>query len=116
MHITPEACAACYEMLRHFRPFKGWKLPHADEVEFRVVPWKKDFAEMSHYVRTDELIMIVSSHPDKHPVLDELTQSIAHEMVHFRQHRLKINIGHGKYFKRMANIICKELGWNPRAF
>lgn len=114
MHITPQACAAVYDMLRHFKPFSGWKLPPADEVEFRVWAYKGHFAEVNHYVRTNERIMSISN--VKHKTLDELAQTIAHEMCHIRQYQLKQNIGHGKAFKRMSRAICKELGWNERAF
>jgi len=30
--LTPATLTAAYEFLRTTPPFKGWKLPHADEV------------------------------------------------------------------------------------
>lgn len=114
MHITPEACAAVYDMLRHFKPFKAWKLPPGEEVEFRVHKIKH-LAEVSNYVRTDEFVMWVSSH--KHPTLLDLVQTIAHEMVHIRQHYTgQKRLGHGKAFKSMGTRVCKELGFDERLF
>lgn len=115
MHITPEACAAVYDMLRHFKPFRGWKLPPADEVEFGVHVRRKVYAEVSNYVRTDEFVMWVSSH--NHATLHDLVQTIAHEMCHIRQFFIgQKRLGHGRSFKRMARRICKELGFDERIF
>lgn len=114
MHITPEACAAAYDCLRHFRPFKSWKLPPGEEVEFRVrrLP---HYAEVSNYRWTDELVMWVDH--VKHPTLNELMMTIAHEMCHVRQFKIgQKRLGHGPTFKRMAKSICKELGWDERLF
>jgi len=33
--LTPQMCAAVYDCLREFPPFSRWKLPPADEIEFR---------------------------------------------------------------------------------
>jgi len=114
MHITPEACAAVYDMLRHFRPFKAWKLPPGEEVEFRVRKINH-YGEVTNYVRTDELIMWISD--KRHPTLNDLAMTVAHEMCHVRQHfNGQKRLGHGPAFQRMAKTICKELGWDERLF
>lgn len=115
MQITPDRCAAVYEMLRHFKPFASWKLPPADEVEFRVRPLKDHVAHANHYKYTLEFFIAVDD--SKHPNINELAMTIAHEMCHIRQRILKRNFTtHGADFKRMKNSICKELGWDERLF
>ena len=45
MQITPELLEASYELLRSMPPFKRWKLPHADNVVFRVLKMPRLYAE-----------------------------------------------------------------------
>src|SRR3990167_10802079 len=79
--LTPAALSAAYEFLRTTSPFRGWKLPHADEVEFHVTRHRD--READHEVRRREHTIRVSSRTIK--TTDALMQAMAHEMIHAYQ-------------------------------
>ncbi len=78
MRLTPDACAAVYECLRQLSPFKGWKLPSSDEVEFAVTKDKKHFGTHTHYIGTDEHIIEISEENNGH--FNTLATTMAHEI------------------------------------
>lgn len=116
MRLTPDACAAVYECLRQLSPFKGWKLPSSDEVEFAVTKDKKHFGTHTHYIGTDEHIIEISEENNGH--FNTLATTMAHEMIHMHQRRTKrvTKAQHNPDFKRRAKLVCKELGWDAKAF
>jgi len=116
--LTPDMVAAVYECLRQFPPFSRWKLPPADEVEFRVSNQRNTMGEYTRYVRTREHIVIVSSLTVGH--FATLASVVAHEMVHLKQAIDKTEskrIGvHNVEFHRLAKQVCKIHGWDYKAF
>ena len=114
--LTPQILAAAYEYLRSTTPFKSWKLPLADEVEFAVTRHRDRDGDHSTYLRTDEHIIRVSTYWVK--TTDALMQVIAHEMIHMRQIRTRINPRrtHDAAFCRTAARVCKAHGWKAHPF
>lgn len=112
IHATPEIVEAIYELLRLTPPFKGWRLPHADEVEFTILR-TKDFEGDYHFHKGRHVIRI-SHH--KHKTLAFLTMTIAHEMIHMRDQILGVKSFHGKSFQRMADQVCRYHGFDRGQF
>ena len=111
MEVTPELCVRAYELLRVMKPFSGWRLPEADEVEFRVTASKSGYGKCG--IRNG-VHMIEISQP-YHQDLTTLLQTMAHEMIHVRQHKYHIwrekDGGHGRTFQRDARRVCHENRW-----
>lgn len=112
LHLTPAVLAAAYEYLRSTRPFRAWKLPHADAVEFSVTRHRDREGDHCVYKRTDDHVIRASENLIR--TTDDLMQLMAHEMIHARQHHTKSapkNYGHNAEFKRIAARVCREHGW-----
>ena len=113
--LTPEALEAAYNYLRTCAPFKGWKLPEAEEVEFHVTRHKDqegdwEFKNGRHSVR-------ISQHTIGHT--DSLMQAMAHEMVHMFQYITKSetpNAVHNWRFNKLAGVVCRVHGWDAKKF
>ena len=114
--LTPHVLAAAYEYLRATTPFKSWKLPPADEVEFGVTQHRDRDGDHSSYQRTNEHIIRASTYWVK--TTDALMQVMAHEMIHVRQQITKSarHGGHNMEFQRLAKRVCKVHGWHPHLF
>jgi len=113
LNVTPDAMAACYDFLRETDPFKGWKLPHSDDIGFHVVPdpaTSADFcieADNSMHIRVSAAVPIHNT---------TLIMLIAHEMIHMYQaiNKLAKNksaMMHNADFKRRARRVCAIHGW-----
>lgn len=114
-----------YEYLRSTPPFKNWKLPHADEVEFAVMRHRAREADHDRYTRGDghtirrgDHIIRVSAHTVK--TTNALIEAMAHEMVHAYQEGVvktgSYVVVHNAEFKRLAARVCKIHGWDTQAF
>ncbi len=116
--LTPTMAAAVYECLRQFPPFSAWKLPPADEVEFRVSSQLNTMGEYTRYVRSNEHIIIVSSVTIGH--FTTLANTISHEMIHLKQAidrtEPKRAAAHNAEFHRLAKQVCTIHGWDYKAF
>ncbi|MBI1989542.1 MAG: SprT-like domain-containing protein [Betaproteobacteria bacterium] len=116
--LTPDMVAAVYECLRQFPPLSSWKLPPAEEVEFRVNKQPNTMGEYTRYARTVDHIVIVSSLTIGH--FATLASVVAHEMVHLKQALDKTEPtragGHNAEFRRLAKQVCKIHGWDYKAF
>ena len=114
LHMTPEIVEAAYELLRTTPPFKGWKLPEADDIEFHVCRIKgaqadHEYTHGRHVLRINAL---------KHATLASLLSTLAHEMIHIREVnlRLRLDVAHGKAFHRMADSVCRHHGFDRGQF
>lgn len=116
MKLTPEACAAVYDCLRQFAPFRGWRLPPADEVEFHIVADQANRGTYCNYIGTQQHCIEVSDACVGH--FDTLAGTIAHEMIHLCQKQIGTvtRAQHNADFLRRAARVCRELGWDPKAF
>jgi hypothetical protein len=110
LHLTPELLEATYELLRLTPPFKGWKLPHSDDLAFRVSKGVDNCGIFACWNgrRKFPHIAISATHTK---TLCQLTETMAHEMVHLQEFRLgkgKWNSNHGRVFKRLAKQVCRH--------
>lgn len=114
MHLTPAILEAQYELLRVCPPFRRWRMPPGDEVEFHVITsssWAGDyeFRKGVHLIRVNGKWC---------GTLLNLQRVVAHEMVHLH---LQIAFPrdqshHGARFKAKAALVCKHLCLDPLAF
>lgn len=117
LHVTPEMVAAAYEFLRTTLPFRRWKLPHADEIVFRVT---LDHMRLGHFRRDryDRREITVSARSVGHTCT--LIETVGHEMIHLHEDirgtLYKTRAEHSGFFRRQAALACKYHGWDPRVF
>lgn len=113
LHLTPAMLELCYELLRATPPFKRWKLPHADEVEFHVT---RDTQIVGDCVDAGHAHIIRLSGA-KHGSVHAVVVTMAHEMCHLKQSVIAPREGaHGRYFKRLAKQVCKAHGFDEKTF
>lgn len=119
MHLTPEMLESAYNFLLTTRPFRAWKLPESDDVEFHVDGCFPAYADHTWYANGLHRVRVSRR---KHATPLELLASVAHEMVHIHQRRgerishKKHTAPHGSKFKRLAAQVCKHHGFNPATF
>lgn len=115
MNITPQHVAAVYEMLRQLEPFDAWSLPEADLIEFRTDMRRNVVGEHNYRARKRQAPLIrVSLACNGH--LLTLMQTVAHEMVHLAQIVNGEREGHQETFIKRTAAVCKEFGWDEKAF
>lgn len=113
MHLTPAILEAAYEFLRATPPFSRWKLPHADEIEFRVTRHRD--CQGKCVTEDDRHAILVSE--VKIGRTFGLLELMAHEMVHVHCHRQgHLKPEHGAVFRRHAARVCKEHGFDELLF
>lgn len=112
--LTPHMLASCYEFLRTTPPYRGWRMPHADQVEFLVTRAKQ---YVGQHQATEPHRVFASSHWIGHT--DTLVFYMGHEMIHVAQAVLKLetpNAVHNADFRRKAALACRYHGWDLRQF
>lgn len=115
MHPTPETLSAAWDFLRTIEPIKSWKLPPAEEVEFRITRNKHTLGEHTTYKWTKEHIVWISSVCVSH--CDTLLMVLAHEMVHAAMAETgKNSTVHNRSFYERSEPLCLAMGWDPKAF
>jgi hypothetical protein len=112
LRLTPDLLAAGYDFLRETTPFKGWRLPPADEVGFHVVRDPKMFADCG--MEDGTLIIRVSEAKNGHTAT--LLSTLAHEMIHCRQFLTGDSGNHNVTFKRLAKSVCAAHGFDLKSF
>ena len=118
LRLTPESLEAAYEFLRATLPFRRMKLPHADEVQFRVMVTRDCFGHFRGRSKTTEDFneIGVSQHMVKST--DVLISTMAHEMIHLYQHETGSDsrTDHNAQFRRIAARVCRIHGFEPEDF
>lgn len=112
LRLTPDMLAAGYDFLRTTDPFKGFKLPDSDALGFHVVRDPGLSADFG--VEQGMPFIRVSEHHNGHAAT--LLATLAHEMIHLRQHLTRDRELHGPRFKRMAARVCAAHGFDPKLF
>jgi predicted SprT family Zn-dependent metalloprotease len=116
LRLSPEILRAAYDFLRATPPFKRWKLPPPEFVEFSVnkaADTHGDYvlsANGTHRIRLSETLIGHTA---------SLMCVMAHEMIHLHQAEagtLRPKAHHGAEFKRLAARVCKLHGFDPKAF
>src|SRR5690349_19060220 len=96
LRLTPDMLAAGYDFLRTTDPFRRWKLPEADELGFHVV--RKAGLSADFGVEAGIPFIRLSEASNGH--IDTVLASLAHEMIHLRQHLTGDRELHGPRFRR----------------
>lgn len=112
LRLTPDLLAAGYDFLRETQPFRGWRLPPADEVGFHVIRAPGFFADCGweHGVP----IIRVSERKNGHTIT--VLSTLAHEMCHVRQFMTGDSANHNAMFRRLARSVCRAHGFDIRSF
>ncbi len=115
MILTPDILVGAYEFLRQTPPFKRWKLPHADEVEFAVTHQRGQQETGACFVLGDGRQRIsLSAKAISHT--HTLVAVMAHEMVHLYCNMMGVRAEHGREFRECAEQVCSHHGFDPGAF
>lgn len=119
LSLTPEMLEAAYEYLRASPPFRGWNLPHADQVSFRVLGARDRFGHFRgrhRRARGDSFSEIaISGRMVKSSEL--LIATMAHEMIHLYQDETGAARGqHNAAFRKLARRVCAIHGFPPGEF
>jgi hypothetical protein len=114
--LTPQVLAAAYDYLRATAPFKSWKLPESDAVEFSVTRHRDRSADHTTYCRSTDHIIRVSAYYTK--TTADLMECIAHEMIHAHQVRIKTETKqeHNTAFARLNRAVARIHGWPVETF
>ena len=112
LRLTPELLAAGYDFLRETQPFRGWRLPPADDVGFHVIRAPGFFADCGF--ENDVPVIRVSER--KNGYTATVLATLAHEMIHVRQFRLGDSGNHNALFHRLARSVCRAHGFDIRSF
>jgi hypothetical protein len=114
--LHPDHVAAMYDCLRSFDPFKRWRLPLAEAVEFHIRKIPAD-AWYQTYPREMESHAIFVN-PYRHGYFNSLAMVTAHEMIHLHQRIAKLDRGgeHNADFRKKAKRICEIHGWDVKQF
>lgn len=119
MALTPEILESCYAFLATTPPFKGWRMPPPDEVEFIVSRDPTVRGKYEQYIRGRNIgtcCISISEVNNGHTF--NVIRTMAHEMTHLHLDRIgKADAGeHGANFKRAAARVCKFHGFDPKDF
>ena len=112
MVLTPRVLESLYTFLRQTPPFHRWKLPEADEVEFRVS--YTDVFGHCQRLASGRFCIWLSAKRIEHTYV--ALEVMAHEMVHVRVGISDGSAHHGKRFRYHAAQVCAHHGFDRRAF
>lgn len=107
---------AAYELLRVTPPFRGWKLPHADDIIFIAGANRKN---MGHCYQRENGDIEICVSMNNVQTLDTLLKTMAHEMCHLHELKLKVmrqGVEHSATFHRLADRVCYLHKWDRGAF
>ncbi len=118
LFLTPDILCGAYDFMRLTPPFRRWKLPCGEEVEFRVgAPtdlrgWhiRSPMLDGHHVVGVSKACI---------GRVDSLMAVMAHEMIHVRQSERRTetrNTIHNAEFRYLARLVCKHHGFDLLLF
>lgn len=108
--LTPHMLAAAYDYLRETPPFRRWKLPESDAVEFHVTRHRDRYGDAEVCKALDKCMRVSSANVTD---TDTLMQTIGHELIHMH---LDGRAAHGPRFLLWAKRACDYHGWDMRKF
>jgi hypothetical protein len=113
MRLTAPILQAAYDFLRTTLPFRRWNLPPGEDVDFKV---SKDHSAIGTYQIRDDHTITISGARVCHTAT--LIVTMAHEMVHLAQVEdgSATRTMHNAAFRRMAKLVCKHHGFDPKEF
>lgn len=115
-HLTPANLVAAYELLCTCPPFRGWKMPHSDEIAFKVSRCDDPAAQL---VLVDGQPPLIEVSAKCTSTLTPLLRYMAHEMTHLHEHtsgEMRSDCMHGAPYRRRARRVCSCLSLDPMEF
>ena len=106
--VTRRSILLAYDLLRGMKPFCDWKLPTKIEAHVST--------DINMYGCFDEPNEITIS-SGRVWTLTSLMETVAHEMIHLHQYRLKklnVDTPHDQFFLGCAKEVCEKLGITNR--
>lgn len=116
LHLTIEMIELSYDLLRETPPFKRWKLPHSDEIQFDIIEVDTHSAD---YILVRDKTHRIRINNKWTGTLAKLIANLAHEMVHLRLESVCQNDRddqHGPEFQRLAAQVCRHHGFDRKGF
>lgn len=115
LDLTPQLMEAVYSLLLTCRPFSGWGLPPAEEVEFHVFTAKDRCAD---YGKKTDGTHVIRANMAWIGTLEVLVRKMAHEMVHMHCDLECPNdqAHHGWRFRSEARKVCRVFCWDWKNF
>ena len=112
--ITPSHVEAVYECLRAFEPWRGLKLPEAEEIEFHVRNRRDIYAEYRHNGTAHQIKLSTALIG----TFQTLAETVGHEMLHLAQAEKGTATAseHNAEWRALARKACRVMGWDERAF
>jgi hypothetical protein len=118
--LTPEMLESAYEYLRVSPPFCRWKLPHADQVMFRVMGTRDRFGHFRgrhRKGRGEDGFSEIAISAGLVRSTDILIATMAHEMIHLYQDETGTARGHhNPAFLHLARRVCAVHGFDLASF
>lgn len=114
IRLTPHMIAGAYDFLRECQPFKAWKLPEPDLIEFRTV---RDSGCYGYFQFNKVPIIGINDTGVGHT--DSLIKIVAHEMIHMHQYFARLETAgavHNANFRKLADRVCRIHGWDSKMF
>lgn len=114
MHLTPDMVDGMYRLLCLSPPFRGWRLPPAEEVVFYAVPLTSKSGDYE-FRRGKHVIRVNSAWCGSFAALARI---VAHEMVHLhlQLRHPEDKSHHGARFMNAAALVCRHHHLDPKAF
>src|SRR6185312_8275148 len=118
LRLSPKMLLAAYEYLRATPPVNGWKLPPADEVEFRVVHHKKNSGWWCRRTAKEDEGHIIAIAANRLSNMNGLLNTMAHEMIHLYQSAKKseTRTDHIAEFAKLMTRVCRVHGFEEMLF
>ncbi len=118
LHLTPDILCGTYDFMRLTLPFRCWKLPCGEEVEFKIGALV-DLRGWHTRSTTRDGHHVVGVSKACIGRVDSLMAVMAHEMIHVRQSECETetrNTIHNAEFRRLARLVCKRHGFDLLLF
>lgn len=113
-HTTPDMMEQSYCLLLTCLPFRNWKMPHPDDMEFNVSLHRDRRAHHCAYKDGVRHEITISAH--EVDSLHRLNETMAHEMIHIYEDKQGVRAHHGPSFQRRAKTVCRRNRFDPETF
>lgn len=123
--ITIDVMRQTYELLAACPPFVDWNLPPSEDISFGRTHLKDlrgryyAHAYAGHTKDASKIKkQLIRINPRYNRTMDDLLQTMAHEMIHLHEHRsgMMTQAQHSEAYLMIARDICKRYGWRSDSF
>lgn len=120
--FSPEDLVAAYDYLRSTLPFRRWKLPESDALEFRVTQHADRHGHFDDRDGVPGKWMVIAISSVHTMDYRQLLATMAHELIHLKSAVDGKLLGeddsehHDDEFKRLAKQVCVHHGFAKKTF